>query len=165
MLRLLVSFTLAICIFGMCAFGHVPPPASSEASGAASAPAGGADDLKMAEMPTAGHSRPAAPQSAPATQPAATSGEAVSLYHDQVAAKSTDGRGKSLVMTFDEVARYDRYSIVKVRRTSGASVPSVMFVVHGLYEMAKIRGDKYFINLKEWTDAEGDWYLFSGLRC
>jgi hypothetical protein len=78
-----------------------------------------------------------------------------SLYHDEVNIKAKEG--KDLIMTFDESERYERYSIVKVKRTSGASVPSIMFVVKGCYEIAKIRKAQYFINLKEWEDANGNW--------
>lgn len=78
------------------------------------------------------------------------------LYHDKVNIKAESG-GKDLIMTFDEVERHDKYSIVKVKRTSGASVPSIMFVVKGCYEIAKIRKEQYFINLKEWIDTDGNW--------
>jgi len=78
------------------------------------------------------------------------------LYHKDVNIKATGG-GKDLVMTFDEVERNEKYSIVKVRHTSGASVPSIMFVTKGFYEMAELRGVGYFVNLKEWTDKEKNW--------
>lgn len=65
-------------------------------------------------------------------------------------------------MTFDEVERHDTYSIVKVKRTSGASVPSIMFVVKGCYEIAKIRKAEYFINLKEWADTDRNWFYKIG---
>jgi hypothetical protein len=37
-----------------------------------------------------------------------------------------------------------------------------MFVVKGCVEIAKIRGAKYFINLKEWADERGDWFYKIG---
>jgi hypothetical protein len=77
------------------------------------------------------------------------------LYHDEANIKAKEG--KDLVMTFDELERHEKYYIVKVKRTSGASVPSIMFVAKGCYEIAKIRGDLYFAVLKEWTDNEGNW--------
>jgi hypothetical protein len=77
------------------------------------------------------------------------------LYHDEIIVKAKEG--KDLIMTFDESERYERYSIVKVKHTSGASVPSIMFVVKGCYEIAKIRKSQHFINLKEWKDASGNW--------
>jgi hypothetical protein len=77
------------------------------------------------------------------------------LYHDEVNIKAKDG--KDLIMTFNESERYERYSIVIVKRRSGASVPSAMFIVKGCYEIAKIRKAKYFINLKEWEDVHGNW--------
>ena len=78
------------------------------------------------------------------------------FYHNEVSVKSSTG-GKDLIMTFDEVERHEKFSVVKVRHTSGASVPSIMFLTKGVYEMAKRRGVGYFTNLKEWTDAEGNW--------
>ncbi len=32
-----------------------------------------------------------------------------------------------------------------------------MFVVHGMWEIARTRNAAYFINLKEWTAADGKW--------
>lgn len=77
------------------------------------------------------------------------------FYHDEVNIKAKEG--KDLVITFDEIERHDRYSVVSVKHTSGASVPSIMFVVKGCYEIAKIRKAQYFINLKEWEDTKGNW--------
>jgi hypothetical protein len=77
------------------------------------------------------------------------------LYHDEVNIKAKEG--KNLVMAIDEVERHERYSLVKVKRTSGASVPSIMFIVKGCYEIAKIRKAQYFINLKEWEDTNENW--------
>ena len=82
------------------------------------------------------------------------------LYHDEVNIKAKEGKG--LVMTFDEVERHDRYSVVRVKRTSGASVPSIMFVVKGCYKIAKIRKMQYFINLKEWEDTKRNWFYKVG---
>lgn len=53
--------------------------------------------------------------------------------------------------------RHEKFSIIKVKHISGASVPSIMFVVKDDYKIAKIRGAKYFINHKEWIDKEGNW--------
>ena len=77
------------------------------------------------------------------------------LYHEEVNHKSKDG--KDLIMVFDELQRHDKFSIVRVKYTSGASVPSIMFVVKGCYEIAKLRKEKYFINLREWSDSQGSW--------
>lgn len=60
-------------------------------------------------------------------------------------------------MKFEEIERREEYSIVRVTHTSGASVPSVMFVSKGFYNIAKQRGKKYYINLKDWTDADKKW--------
>ncbi|MCU7877698.1 MAG: hypothetical protein KZQ84_13020 [Candidatus Thiodiazotropha sp. (ex Lucinoma borealis)] len=77
------------------------------------------------------------------------------LYRDSVNIKASDG--KDLIMTFEEIERYEKYSIIKVKHISGASVALIMFVVKGDYKIAKIRGAKYFINLKEWKDNDGSW--------
>jgi hypothetical protein len=77
------------------------------------------------------------------------------LYHEEVNIKAKEG--KDLVMTFDELERHEKYSIAKVKHTSGAAVASAMFIVKGCYEIAKMRGDLYFANLKEWRDNEGNW--------
>ena len=77
------------------------------------------------------------------------------LYHEEVNHKAKEG--KDLIMVFDEIERQDKFSIVRVKHTSGASVPSIMFMVKGCYEIAKLRGAKYFINLKEWSDEQGYW--------
>lgn len=77
------------------------------------------------------------------------------LYHESINHKAKEG--KDLIMTFDEIERHEKYSIVRVKHTSGASVPSIMFVVKGCYKIAKLRGAKYFINLKEWSDGKDNW--------
>jgi len=81
--------------------------------------------------------------------------QAADLYHAEVNIRAKEG--KDLIMTLDEVERREKFSIIKVKYISGASVPSSMFVVKGCYEIARIRGMKYFINLREWTDEEGYW--------
>ena len=82
------------------------------------------------------------------------------LYHEEVNIKAKEG--KDLIMALDEVDRQEKFSIIRVKFTSGASVPSSMFVIKGCYEIAKIRGMKYFINLKEWADERGDWFYKIG---
>ena len=84
----------------------------------------------------------------------------VELWVDEVDIKSEDG--KDLIMKFEEIERHANYSIVRVQYTSGASVPSVMFIVRGVYNIAKIRGKKYFVNLKEWHDPDGNWMYKEG---
>jgi len=44
----------------------------------------------------------------------------------------------------------------------GSSVGSSMFIMRGLYEVAKSRGAEYFINLKEWDDMEGGRIYIAG---
>ena len=77
------------------------------------------------------------------------------LYHQEIKVKAKEG--KDLIMVLDEVESHDRFTIIKVKHTSGASVPSIMFLVKGFCEIAKLRKADYFINLKEWTDEEGNW--------
>ena len=62
---------------------------------------------------------------------------------------------KPLKMRLEEIERGANYSVVQVTRISGASVPSTMFVVRGMWEIARRRNAAYFINLKEWTTADG----------
>src|ERR1700719_2500493 len=67
------------------------------------------------------------------------------------------GTGKPLRMRFEEIERAPLYSVVQVTHTSGASVPSVMFVVRGMWEMAHQRRTPFFIKLREWTAPGGKW--------
>jgi hypothetical protein len=78
------------------------------------------------------------------------------LYHKEVNDNVNTVNGKALIMVLDEVQRFDKFSIIRVKFTSGASVPSAMFTMRCLYEMAKLRGAGYFISLKEWTDEKGN---------
>jgi hypothetical protein len=82
------------------------------------------------------------------------------LYRSQVTNTATGG--KPLVMTFQEVRRSERTSTVYVKFKSGASVPSIMFIVRGFYDLAKSRNARYFIKLKEWGDIDGDWKYLVG---
>jgi len=44
----------------------------------------------------------------------------------------------------------------------GSSVGSSMFIMRGFYEVAKARGEEYFINLKEWDDKDGSRIYIAG---
>src|SRR5947209_7655572 len=68
-----------------------------------------------------------------------------------------NGPGKPLRMRFEEVERSPRYSVVQVTFTSAASVPSSMFTVRGMWEIARQRGLPFFIKLKEWKTPDGKW--------
>src|SRR5438132_13502774 len=83
-----------------------------------------------------------------------TAAEKSELYINEV---DESAGAKPLKMRFEEIERAPRYSIVQVTRSSGASVPSIMFVVHGMWEIARARNAAYFINLKEWTADDGKW--------
>jgi hypothetical protein len=78
---------------------------------------------------------------------------AADLYVREV--NEPDGPPKPLRMRFEEVERTPRYSVVQVTFTSGASVPSSMFIVRGMWDIARQRGLPFFINLKEWKSADG----------
>ena len=77
------------------------------------------------------------------------------LFYDSV--ETNPEEGKPLKMELRETKREDKFSIVEVKFSSGASVPSIMFVVKGMYEIAKMRRASHFINLKEWEDENGNW--------
>jgi hypothetical protein len=83
---------------------------------------------------------------------AATAAESPALYVAEVEESSGP---KPLKMRLEETERGSKHSIVQVTRSSGASVPSVMFVVRGMWEIARRRNAAYFINLKEWTTDDG----------
>jgi len=85
---------------------------------------------------------------------------APTLYRREVNQKNP--RGKDLVMTFEELRRDEKTSTVKVTFKSGASVPSIMFIVRGFYDIARARGARYFIKLKEWEDPSGGWMYLAG---
>jgi hypothetical protein len=52
--------------------------------------------------------------------------------------------GKPLKVTFAELKREAEYSIVEVAFTSGASVPSSLFVLRGMCTIMRSRGERYF---------------------
>ena len=45
------------------------------------------------------------------------------LYNQEINVKAKEG--KDLIMVLDEIERQDRFSIIRVKHTSGASVPSI----------------------------------------
>jgi hypothetical protein len=75
------------------------------------------------------------------------------LYRNEV--NETNAEGKNLTMTFEELRRDEKTSTVKVTFKSGASVPSIMFIVRGFYDIANARHALYFANLKEWKAEDG----------
>jgi len=91
---------------------------------------------------------PSPTASTPPNRPAA-----VPLIRREV--KQANPGGKDLVMTFEELSRDVKTSTAKVKRVSGASVPSAMFIARGAYDIARARGAAYFINLKEWDAEDG----------
>jgi hypothetical protein len=58
---------------------------------------------------------------------------------------------------FSEIERHKNYSVVAVTVAPGTAAPPSMFVLKGCYEMAKRRGAAYFVTLREWQDAKGNW--------
>ncbi len=76
---------------------------------------------------------------------------------------SRDYNGSSnLVMKAMELERNAKTSKIKVVYEKGGSVGSSMFVAMAFYEIAKARGFRYFINLKEWEDQDGSWTYICG---
>ena len=69
------------------------------------------------------------------------------LFYDSI--KTNPDEGKPLNMAIKEIKREEKYSIIEVTYISGASVPSSMFTLKGMYEIAKIRGASHFINLND----------------
>ena len=82
------------------------------------------------------------------------------LYRNEV--NETNAEGKNLTMTFEELRRDEKTSTVKVTFKSGASVPSVVFIVRGCYDIANARHALYFANLKEWKAEDGGWMYLVG---
>jgi hypothetical protein len=82
------------------------------------------------------------------------------LYRREVNQKNPDG--KDLVMTVEEVRRDEKTSTLKVTFTSGSSVPSIMLIVRGSYDIAQARSSRYFIKLKEWQADDGAWMYLVG---
>jgi len=78
------------------------------------------------------------------------------LFHAEIDIKVNEG--KNLIMTFDEMERQEKYSIIKLKLISGASVPSSMFILKGIYKIAKMRKALYFLNLKEWEEKDGSYF-------
>ena len=59
-------------------------------------------------------------------------------------------------MTFTETKREKDYSIAKVRHGKGMSVPSSMFLMYGVWKIAKERKAKYFWNVQDYEDSVGE---------
>lgn len=87
--------------------------------------------------------------------PAPASEAVPKLYSDETNVQSDDGR--LLKLRLEEVERAPQYSLIKVTHSSGASVPSIMFVVHGMWAIAHLRDKAFFVKLKEWTDENEHW--------
>ncbi|MFZ6647229.1 hypothetical protein ACO0LO_16005 [Undibacterium sp. TJN25] len=67
----------------------------------------------------------------------------------------TGGQGKPLDLRVEEVSRDAKTSTVEIRFVSGASVPSSMFIMHAIYDIARARGDRYFVKLSEHVGDAG----------
>jgi hypothetical protein len=83
------------------------------------------------------------------------SNAAENLHRREVNQKNPGG--KDLVMTFEETKREGDISTVKITMTSGASVPSAMFILRGVYDIAKIRNMAFLIKLSEKEEDDGSW--------
>jgi hypothetical protein len=79
----------------------------------------------------------------------------------QIEAKDKDGAGFAMRAT--ETERGEKTSTIKViRKKRLSSVGSSLFVMQAFYEIAKARKCKYFVNLKEWDDKEGNRIYIGG---
>jgi hypothetical protein len=74
------------------------------------------------------------------------------LYRREVNEKNPGG--KDLTMTVQEISRDARTSTVNVKFVSGGAMPSSMFIMRCLYDMARARGVAYFIKLREWEGPD-----------
>jgi len=83
------------------------------------------------------------------------------LHRREVNEKSAAG-GKDLVMKLEELRRDAKTSEIKITHTSGASVPSSMFIMRGCYDIAKARQAACFIKLKEWTAEDNTTHMLLG---
>ena len=87
--------------------------------------------------------------------PIQSANAAEKLHYREVNQKNP--AGKDLIMTFEETKREGDISTVKVTMTSGASVPSAMFIMRGVYDIAKIRKMDFLIKLSEKQEDDGSW--------
>ncbi|HUP79058.1 MAG TPA: hypothetical protein VM260_10935 [Pirellula sp.] len=58
---------------------------------------------------------------------------------------------KTLRMSFEELRRDEKVSLIKVTYGSGASVPIVMFLSRCYYDLAHARNAQYYVILMEWN--------------
>jgi len=69
----------------------------------------------------------------------------------------------NFLMRIEEIERNAKTSKLRLTyKKMGSSVGSSMFIMQGFYEVAKSRGAKYFVNLKEWDDPEGGHLYIAG---
>lgn len=70
--------------------------------------------------------------------------------------RSEDFGDDRFLMAIKELERNPKTSKLRLTyKEMASSVGSSMLIVRGFYEVAKARGAEYFVNLREWTDAEG----------
>ena len=93
------------------------------------------------------------------TLPALSSAQ--ELHRREVNEKAAAG-GKDLIMKLEELRRDAKTSEIKVIHTSGASVPSSMFIMRGCYDIAVARQAAFFIKLKEWKADDGTTHMLLG---
>jgi hypothetical protein len=86
---------------------------------------------------------------------------AQNLHRREVNEKAAAG-GKDLIMKLEELRRDAKTSEIKVVHTSGASVPSSMFIMRGCYDIAQARKAAFFIKLKEWKAEDGTTHMLLG---
>ncbi len=80
-----------------------------------------------------------------------------------VEVRSKDFGDDRFLMTIKEMERHPQTSKLRLTyKEMGSSVGSSMFITRAFYEVAKARGAKYFVVLREWTDAEGGRIYIAG---
>lgn len=85
---------------------------------------------------------------------------APALHEDAIDQRNPGG--KDLRITLREVRREAAVSEIVVAFSSGGSVASSLFIVKGMYAIAKLRGNAYFVKLREWEADDGTRHFLVG---
>lgn len=86
--------------------------------------------------------------------------ESTELYSEIMIKQVEDGN--DLIFDFIEAERHPKYSIICIKRSSATSSPPMKFLIKVCYEIAKIRGVNYFVNLDKWSDNDDNWFFKIG---
>jgi hypothetical protein len=86
-----------------------------------------------------------------------------SKLHNQDKLLVLDSGNSKTKMKIEEVERKEKTSLLKLTyKKMGSSVGSSIFIMKAFYDIAKVRGREYFINLKEWDGKDGAHYYIAG---